>query len=445
MKSVLAISLLVAVSAEASNDRDAFLRGCRQRVMEMAAKPSEKNIRSPILDGDRAEDLVDEPLKLIRNVRIMDESKLTVARTPEAPWSDSYWPMYRGGLGHRYNDPGFTAYDWKGARDYVTLHPANELIRNGHLDLLSPSEKYDALAGLSRFPLTESSWNDGRQYFMSYGKVESWMGLCHGWAPASFMMNEPVSRIELDSPNGKITFHPSDVKALITLLWSRGRFETRFIGGRCNSQNPARDRSGRTTEGECLDTNPGTWHLAVVNQIGVSRRPFIMDASSGYEVWNHPVFSYDYGYFNPKTKKKSKTLEGALVAVSEWPNDSRKKFRSPKTAFILGVNMLVTYGVENSPSTDEHQERQTSMVDYDYDLELDKNLNIIGGEWHSESHPDFLWVPVPGAFPESVIGNEDSVSFPLSRDAIAKISAAAAKGLPYGALVKKLVKASSEP
>ena len=44
-----------------------------------------------------------------------------------------------------------------------------------------------------------------------------------------------------------------DVKALITLLWSRGRFETRLIGGRCNSQSPSRDRSGRTTEGECLD------------------------------------------------------------------------------------------------------------------------------------------------------------------------------------------------
>ena len=28
-----------------------------------------------------------------------------------------------------------------------------------------------------------------------------------------------------------------------------------------------------------------------------------------------------------------------------------------------------------------------------YDLELDAKGNIVGGEWYTNAHPDFLWVP----------------------------------------------------
>jgi hypothetical protein len=36
-------------------------------------------------------------------------------------------------------------------------------------------------------------------------------------------------------------------------------------------------------------------------------------------------------------------------------------------------------------------------VTYHYDLELDERDNIVGGEWHSSVHPDFLWLPEKGA------------------------------------------------
>ena len=32
-------------------------------------------------------------------------------------------------------------------------------------------------------------------------------------------------------------------------------------------------------------------------------------------------------------------------------------------------------------------------VYYYYDLELDKNFQIFGGEWYNRDHPDFLWTP----------------------------------------------------
>ena len=33
---------------------------------------------------------------------------------------------------------------------------------------------------------------------------------------------------------------------------------------------------------------------------------------------------------------------------------------------------------------------------YSYDLELNAEKEIIGGEWYGNRHPDFLWTPVKG-------------------------------------------------
>jgi hypothetical protein len=38
------------------------------------------------------------------------------------------------------------------------------------------------------FTLTQANAEGGRYYYENYGNVEAWMGICHGWAPASYMM-----------------------------------------------------------------------------------------------------------------------------------------------------------------------------------------------------------------------------------------------------------------
>ncbi|MCI5150087.1 MAG: hypothetical protein D3916_11980, partial [Candidatus Electrothrix sp. MAN1_4] len=44
----------------------------------------------------------------------MEENNLTSARLAEQPWSDDYWAMYLGMLGHRYADVNFPkSKDWK--------------------------------------------------------------------------------------------------------------------------------------------------------------------------------------------------------------------------------------------------------------------------------------------------------------------------------------------
>ena len=37
-----------------------------------------------------------------------------------------------------------------------------------------------------------------------------------------------------------------------------------------------------------------------------------------------------------------------------------------------------------------------SRARYLYTLELDSTGKIIGGEWHQNAHPDFLWLAPPG-------------------------------------------------
>lgn len=434
MKALLPL-LLISSMASASETREEMIQGCRHNIIQMSQK-NKFLIFSPIEGNDRPEELVDEPEKMVRRPQDMELKKLGSGVAKTTPWSDSYWPMYRGGLGQRYNDPEFAAYDWKGANDYIKAKPATELIREGKFESLSPSEKYDYLLGLSKFPLTASQWTDGFQYFSRSGRVESWMGLCHGWAPASMMMPEPKKKIVLEG----MTFFPSDIKGLSTLTWARGNFPTRFIGGRCNTQNPRSDRQGRSSEHDCLDNNPGSWHMVVVNQLGISRRPFIMDASYDYEVWNHPVFFYEYVYFNPRTQAEGK-FGASVEKTGSW--DKRKEFRSGDTKTIVGVRMSVTYAVENEPSTDEDQTLESSSATYEYDLELNQRGEIIGGEWHSHDHPDFLWVPEPGAYPQTV-GDQLQVNLAnLSPELKKAAKTAAQQGLPLGNLVKALVKVSS--
>ena len=100
----------------------------------------------------------------------------------------------------------------------------------------------------------------------------------------------PAKTVVVKNKDGlEIPFYPSDIKGLGSLNFAKKRYPTRFIGGRCNTKGPQEDSNGRIIDQKCFDTNPGTWHQAVVNQIAISKRSFIMDATYDYEVWNQPV------------------------------------------------------------------------------------------------------------------------------------------------------------
>lgn len=422
----------------------------RDQVRALLCSPPEKRLaRATIPPEDRPEHLADR--MLYTKAAQIDGAGLGSAKLNESPWSDDYWGLYLGVLGKRYADPAFpSSTDFAENLAYIEQHPVSAIVASGDqeaIDRLSPSEKYDLLIGDPDAALTTAMWNEGRRHQTETGKVETWMGICHGWAAAAYMLGRPRRTVTTLAADGKtrLRFFPSDIKGLASLLWANGRVYSRFIGQRCNDKSPTRDENGRFLSQNAFDTNPGAFHLVLANQIGVSKRSFVMDATYDYEVWNQPVYAYECTYFNPMTMASAPTLREATVARADFQNDRFSRYRGECTA-IVGVAMEIHYVVETKPShapEDMPARDAIQSATYAYDLELDAEGTIVGGEWYQNRHPDFLWTPPKGAHVTTVW---DSLAYDIwNTHAIMPLSwrmaaaAAAKNALPHPKIVDALI------
>jgi hypothetical protein len=110
--------------------------------------------------------------------------------------------------------------------------------------------------------------------------------------------------------------------------------------------------------------------------------------------------------------------------------------------------MTITYMVETTPSHDEGPRVAPESVAYVYDLELDQNEKIIGGEWYSNIHPDFIWTPRVGA--RAISGQDPTLGDPQQWDGVTAIPPRWVAAAPYAsallqpmaAVVERLVKMS---
>jgi hypothetical protein len=368
-------------------DRDTlFAPGDLQRGRHIEAR---RHIRGHLTGSDRVQtsgDLVDLEH---HNFAAMDAARLRSAELAVAPWSDDYWPVYLGGLGQRYADPRFPlAADWSRNHAYVKAHPVHAILAAADrraIDRLSPAEKYDLLVGDRAFNLSGRCWSEGRALHRQTGEVESWMGIGHGWAMASYNLPRPLHPVDTFAADGTpLRFYPADIKALASLLWAQSDIRPRCTGG--------------------PGINPDTFHLALVNQLGVARRSLILDATHDHELWNQPVYAYHYELFNPRTLRHATTLAAARVAIADYDRDLVCRRRGPATAAIVGVMMEVLYVRSSIPvhvPKDSHIRDAQRSVRYLYDLELDADGEVIGGEWYTHRHPDFLWTPPASARPRT--------------------------------------------
>ncbi len=417
--------------------------------------------KAPIGSLDRAENLISGQ-ELIDSLTELEKLGLKSFELENKPWSDWYWPIAVGQLSYRYADKEMSnAYYaagleeseiWPWMNEYHTNNPV-ELSTPSDVNKLSPSEKYDLLMGDSNYTLTKNQLSAGKSYYENYRKVEAWMGLCHGWAPASYMLPRPANSITVKAAisEQEITFKPSDLKALGTLLWATGQQQNKFVGGRCNKKNPAKDPlTGRILDLECFDNNPGSWHIAITTQLGLNKKPFVMDATYDYEVWNHPVVGYAIEYFNPNKLTNESDLSNAVVAIEEMENDKFSKYRSINAKYLVGITMKVEYAVETMPSTRDNDKAYydaTVFAHYRYDLELDESGKIIGGEWYTNKHPDFLWTPYDGSHARSILDQYlpaelslDQITHPQITPYAPQVSS---NGQPIGKVVEALFKESA--
>ncbi len=375
----------------------------KDKIREKIMKNGNNNSRefspfSAYLGNDNPQNLLDNPGIFINNINIIDSKSLASSRLPFQPWSSSYWPLSEGSITYRYSDPNIPRSDVNKYALYILeQRPADTLVNEGKADLLSPAEKYDLLMGDKNYSLTNSILNDVK----SYGKFEGWEGICHGWAPAAYMYNRPIRSVKVSNPEGKqITFYPTDIKALSSLLWANLNYPSKFIGGRCNEKNPQRDANGRILSQDCFDSNPGSFHLALINQIGINKRSFVFDATYDFQVWNQPLLSYSYYYFNPQTAQSSYKSSDVMINKENFTRDKFKSYRSNNATYIVGVKTKVEYISETYPdasSKDSSNRDSIVAVEYIYDLEVDSNGKIIGGEWYQTAHPDFMWTPIGNA------------------------------------------------
>ncbi len=312
-----------------------------------------------------------------------------------APWSDSYWPVYKGLIASRYADPTQPNNKvWYNYYSHYLSRPSSTYVTSNQINQLSPSEKYDLLVGDSNWTLTKIMWAKGKASYDKYGVVATWTGICHGWAAASQIgMPTPDNQITVYDVTGRypITFYKFDIMALVSYYHAKASLEDRFTGRRCRKPNPPRD-GDRILDGSCFDTNPMTWHLAVTNRVGRHKKSFVMDTSSNTEVWNYVVDSYETAYYNPITNEKFSNINNAIVPKNAYTFDPYKKYRAENTAYIVGIIMNVYHPAAITPHTGSPAKQLLEQKQFIYELELDSAKNIIGGEWVSKTSPDFIWL-----------------------------------------------------
>jgi hypothetical protein len=283
-------------------------------------------------------------------------------KTRSRPWSDSYWPNFQGGLANRWNDPNYPD-----PFNYTLNDETNvRKMSSEQLSQLSPAEKYDIYMGNFEYPLVKMERS------RTSADDPGWFGLCHGWAPASLNFAEPQPTV-VKGPSGiDIPFGSSDIKALLTLAQQFGT-NTRVMGERCNADLIANPEKGR--DPACRDVNAGSFHIALTNLLGIAERGFVAEISRGQEVWNQPVYAFT-----------SKIVDQS----DEVPAGS-----APGTVKIAHISTTMNYVAEIGA----HWDNPLPVIDVaddpsvilEYSVELDATGMIIGGEWTTDDHPDFLW------------------------------------------------------
>ena len=403
----------------------------RRRIVDLAKRSGLKSISDL---SAPAYFLASDLTYIVTDIRSLD--RVSTVNSNSMMWTGFFWPNYLGGLAYRLPDPNFPRSNWGQSREYVRARPSAATAN----EYLSPAEKYDIVMGVSpeeEGSLTNHQWKMGEAEFNRTGLVETWQGICHGWAPAAINLPIPKRSVIFSTHRGNITFTPDDIKALGSLLYANGRYESVHLGLRCNSNTPEVDNNGRIITPECFDINPADWHIITTHHLGFGRRPFVIDIVQSEQVWNKPIIGYRYKYQNLQTGLSTNTINMGIIPIAQARRLRHNSYRNPITAYVIGIEMTITYldggFVRNNMNN-------TKEMSFSYDLELDANYKIIGGEWQSEIRPDFAWKPRFVALPTTEGDTQTSTLKPWEAAVNPAWRNSALQSNAHGAPLTKFVK-----
>lgn len=269
------------------------------------------------------------------------------------PWSDTYWPRYKGGIVYRWKtDSRPNLFTFKNKTQIFKMTAED-------IDKLSPAEKLDLINEDYQFRFS---------HFVSKQNprtAATWEGICHGWCPAAILEKQGQPKVLKNRDGIEVRFSTSDINALTSYYYANlATGKTRFMGRRCQEFSSTFDRTPA-----CSDVNAGAFHLVLTNLVGIKNQSFIVDVTPGKEVWNQPVAGYI-----------------SHVLAERSPSEGS----DPLTAREIKVSTQFKYVIEQLPHS--KPTRPTFNIEpYEYWLELDVSGKIIGGSWISEAHPDFAW------------------------------------------------------
>ena len=191
-------------------------------------------------------------------------------------------------------------------------------------------------APLEKYNLLTTGMTTGRaltEYLAAHydPTAPGWYGLCAYWARAASYEHVDV----LPSSENNIVFRVGDKKGLLTLAHNN---DIGLLGN---------------------GVQPEVFHLWLLKYIKDERKAFVADLWAGEEVWSYPIYKYDM------ESSRSGNVESVSVTV---------------------------YFADDAVEPD-YRGTQVHIYHYTYDLFLDGNGAITGGEWTGPSvvdHPELL-------------------------------------------------------
>lgn len=306
-------------------------------------------------------------------------------------WSETYWPSNKGGIAYRWSHPDPQPFKYR-------FYTKEELKRMSEKEIgqLSPSELYDIAQGDYRYTLTRKVLS------LFTPKDLWWEGICHGWSLAAANYPEPAPVVIVNKDGIKVPFGSSDVKGLLAMHDAynyKGTYAQ--IGKRCNASgkvpgegddrdanpNPPLPEIANTPD--CKDVNAGAFHVATANMIGIFSKSFVADVDRFNDIWNQPVTGFSstlVGEEEVSPEERMGGVERKIRVQTKFTYGEELKFYTPEAATQGAKNF-----VSKEPVTGTiHQEFRSK--NYEYILELNFKGDIIGGEWVSETRPDFMWM-----------------------------------------------------
>lgn len=232
------------------------------------------------------------------------------AEAEQVPWAGHYWPIYRDGLNDAWAGEGTLspaakyaeAFDVDGLPEMVSRMTGVE----GHQSRTACETDDQCNDEIGEVCAKRSGEDSGRC-------IPTWWGVCHAWAPAAILFPEPKVPV---TRNG-VTFEVNDLKAFVTMMAEA--VEVKFVSKRCNQDAQDEDaieydEYGRPDpNGDCIDTNPATFHTLLGNYIGLRGQSFVEDRTYDDEVWNQPLRGYRVTHLEEIDSRQANGLVGVTA------------------------------------------------------------------------------------------------------------------------------------